>query len=476
MAKKKILFISSEAVPFIKTGGLADVAGTLPEYFDKRKYDVRVILPKYASIKKQEDLEFLFSLNVRLAWRNQYAGVFTAQNNGITYYFIDNEFYFKTDTPYGEARGDIEKFAFFCRAALTVMPQLNFKPDIIHCHDWQSAMVPVYLFDEFKKDDFYKDVKTVFTIHNLKFQGIYSKDIVEDVLGVSNEYYDNGSLEQHSDANLLKGALSFSDIITTVSNSYAQEIKTAFYGEGLNDFILYRQNDLYGIVNGIDYKTFDPQNDPLIYQPFSKGQLKNKTVNKLKLQKDMGLEENENVFLLGIVSRLTDQKGFDLIDCVLDEILQENVQLVVLGTGEKRYEDMFKYFEYKYPNKLKVNLCYNEELSHKIYAGCDGFLMPSLFEPCGLSQLMSLRYGTVPIVRETGGLKDTVIPYNEIENSGTGFSFTNYNAHDMLYTIRYALKTFEDKNAWNGIVKRAMSADYSWKNSAKEYQKLYENL
>ena len=476
MAKKNILFISSEAVPFIKTGGLADVAGTLPEYFDKRKYDVRVILPKYASLKKQEDLKFLFSLNVRLAWRNQYAGVFEAQHNGITYYFIDNEFYFKTDAPYGEARGDIEKFAFFCRAVLTAMPQLNFKPDIIHCHDWQSAMVPVYLFDEFKKDDFYKNVKTVFTIHNLKFQGIYSKDIVEDVLGVSNKYYDNGTLEQHSDANLLKGALSLSDIITTVSNSYAQEIKTAFYGEGLNDFIRYREKDLFGIVNGIDYKTFDPKNDPLIYQPFSISQIKNKTVNKLKLQKDMGLEENESVFLLGIVSRLTDQKGFDLIDCVLDEILQENVQLVVLGTGEKKYEDMFKYFEHKYPHKLKVNLLYNEELSHKIYAGCDGFLMPSLFEPCGLSQLMSLRYGTVPIVRETGGLKDTVVPFNEFDQTGTGFSFKNYNAHDMLYTIRYALKIFEDKNMWNGIVKRAMEKDYSWKNSAKEYQKLYENL
>ena len=299
---------------------------------------------------------------------------------------------------------------------------------------------------------------------------------MEDVLGVSNAYFDSGAIEQHGNANLLKGALSFSDIITTVSNSYAQEIKTAFYGEGLNDFILYRQNDLYGIVNGIDYKTFDPLTDPLIYANYSKTDMQNKTVNKLKLQEEMGLQKDENVFLLGIVSRLTDQKGFDLVDCVLDEILQQNVQLVVLGTGEKRYEDMFKYFEQKYPHKLKVNLCYNEELSHKIYAGCDGFLMPSLFEPCGLSQLMSLRYGTVPIVRETGGLKDTVIPYNEIENTGTGFSFANYNAHDMLYTVQYALRVFEDKKQWNGIVKRAMGKDYSWKNSAKEYQKLYENL
>lgn len=476
MAKKNILFVSSEAVPFIKTGGLADVAGTLPEYFDKRKYDVRVILPKYSCLKKQEELQFLFATEVRLSWRIQYAGVFKAEHNGITYYFIDNEFYFKTDTPYSEARWDIEKFAFFCRACLSVMPQLNFKPDIIHCHDWQAAMVPVYLFDEFKNTDFYKDTKTVFTIHNLKFQGIYSKDIVEDVLGVSNGYFDSGALESHGNANLLKGALTFSNKITTVSASYADEIKTAFYGEGLNDFIISRQNDLIGIVNGIDYKTFDPNNDNLIFAPYSKGRLSNKQINKLELQKEMGLPQSKDTMLVGIVSRLTQQKGFDLVDCILEELLQEDIQFVVLGTGEKQYEDMFKYFEYKYPNKLKANLYYSEELSHKIYAGCDAFLMPSLFEPCGLSQLMSLRYGTLPIVRETGGLKDTVIPYNEFEQTGTGFSFKNYNAHDMLYTIRYAKSVYGNKKAWNDMVKRAMSTDFSWKKSAKEYQSVYENL
>ena len=348
MAKKNILFVSSEAVPFIKTGGLADVAGTLPEYFDKRKYDVRVILPKYSCLKKQEQLQFLFATEVRLSWRIQYAGVFKAEHNGITYYFIDNEFYLKTDTPYSEARWDIEKFAFFCRACLSVMPQLNFKPDIIHCHDWQAAMVPVYLFDEYKNTDFYKDTKTVFTIHNLKFQGIYSKDIVEDVLGVSNGYFDSGALESHGNANLLKGALTFSNKITTVSASYADEIKTAFYGEGLNDFIISRQNDLIGIVNGIDYKTFDPNNDNLIFAPYSKGRLSNKQINKLELQKEMGLPQSKDTMLVGIVSRLTQQKGFDLVDCILEELLQEDIQFVVLGTGEKQYEDMFKYFEYKY--------------------------------------------------------------------------------------------------------------------------------
>ncbi|MBE7092228.1 MAG: glycogen synthase GlgA [Clostridiales bacterium] len=476
MAKKKILFVSSEAVPFVKTGGLADVAGTLPEYFDKRKYDVRVILPKYACLKNQENLEFLFHIDVRLSWRMQYAGVFRAQNNGITYYFIDNEFYFKTETPYGEARGDIEKFAFFCRAVLSVMPIIDFKPDIIHCHDWQASMIPVYLFDEFKNTEFYKNTKTIFTIHNLKFQGIYSKEIIEDVLGVSNSYFDNGTLQQHGNANLLKGALCLSDKITTVSASYAQEIKTDFYGEGLNDYIVKRQNDLIGIVNGIDYKTFDPKCDPLIYACYNKVNFLNKKINKKELQKEMGLPQNEDTMLLGIVSRLTDQKGFDLIDCVLDEILQKDIQLVVLGTGEKRYEDMFKFYQQKYPQKLKANIFYSEELSHKIYAGCDAFLMPSLFEPCGLSQLMSLRYGTLPIVRETGGLKDTVISFNEFEQTGTGFSFCNYNAHDMLNTISYALKVYEDKKQWNSMAKRAMSVDYSWKNSAKEYQVLYESL
>lgn len=476
MAKKNILFVASEAVPFIKTGGLADVAGTLPEYFNKRKYDVRVILPKYGCMKNEykDKLEFKLSTTVRLAWRKQYAGVFEYKHNNITYYFIDNEFYFNSETPYGEARGDIEKFAFFCRAVLSVLPEIGFKPDIIHCHDWQASMIPVYLFDEFKKTDFYKDVRTVFTIHNLKFQGIYSKEIVEDVLGISYDYYKNGIIEAYGDVNLLKGGLSYTDKITTVSNSYAEEIKTPFYGEGLDSFIRMREKDLVGIVNGIDYKTFDPETDEQIYGNYSWREPENKVENKLQLQREMGLKEDKDIMLIGVVSRLTGQKGFDLVDCILDELLQDNVQMVVLGTGEKRYEEMFTYFENKYPEKLKVNLCYSEELSHKIYAGCDTFLMPSLFEPCGLSQLMSLRYGTLPIVRETGGLRDTVIPYNA--EKATGFSFSNYNAHDMLYTIRYAQTVFENKKEWTKILKRAMKADFSWKSSAKEYEKLYDQM
>ena len=476
MAKKNILFVTSEAVPFIKTGGLADVAGTLPEYFNKRKYDVRVILPKYACMKAEfkDKLEFRFSTTVRLAWRNQYAGIFEYKHNNVTFYFVDNEFYFNSSSPYGEARGDIEKFAFFCRAVLQCMPQIDFKPDIIHCHDWQSSLIPLYLSDEFKKSDFYKNVKTVFTIHNLKFQGIYSKEIVEDVLGISNSYFENGIIESFGNCNLLKGGLTYADKITTVSSSYAEEIKTAFYGEGLDYLIRYREKDLTGIVNGIDYKTFDPESDPYIDTNYSKKEIENKKQNRQALLKEMGLQAGEDTFVLGIVSRLTDQKGFDLLECVIDELLNDDIRLIVLGTGEKKYEEMFKYFENKYPQKLKVNLCYSEELSHKIYAGCDGFLMPSLFEPCGLSQLMSLRYGTLPIVRETGGLRDTVIPYNK--EKSTGFSFKNYNAHDMLYTVRYAEEIFKDKKEWSKIVKRAMSADFSWKTSAKKYEMLYDSF
>lgn len=476
MAKKKILFVTSEAVPFIKTGGLADVAGTLPEYFNKNKFDVRVILPKYGCIKAQfkDKLQYKFNKTVRLAWRNQYAGIFEYKHNNVTFYFVDNEFYFNSPTPYGEARGDIEKFAFFCRAVLECMPEIGFRPDIIHCHDWQASLIPLYLADEFKKTDFYKNTKTVFTIHNLKFQGVYSKDIVEDVLGVSNAYFDKGIIEAYGDCNLLKGGLNYADKITTVSTSYAEEIKTPFYGEGLDSLIRYRQRDLKGIVNGIDYKTFDPMTDEYISSNYSWRDIENKKENRRALLEEMGFWATDDTMVMGVVSRLTGQKGFDLVDCILDELLKDDIRLIVLGTGEGRYEEMFKYFEEKYPDKLKVNLCYSEELSHKIYAGCDAFLMPSLFEPCGLSQLMSLRYGTLPIVRETGGLRDTVIPYND--KNSTGFSFSNYNAHDMLYTIRYAEEVFKDKKEWNKIVKRAMKADFSWKASAKEYEELYRSF
>ena len=480
MAREKILFVTSEAVPFIKTGGLADVAGTLPKYFDREKYDVRVILPKYACMKGEwkDKLQYRTHFEMQLAWRNMYVGILETEIDGIPFYFIDNEYYFSGGWPYEDIRWDIEKFAFFSRAVLSALPSIDFRPDIIHCHDWQAALVPVYLNDAFQSNPFYQNIKTVMTIHNLRFQGIYDKNIIQDIIGISDSYFTPDKLEAYGDVNLLKGGIVYADRVTTVSDTYAEEIKTEFYGEKLNQLLQARSNVLSGIVNGIDYNIFNPETDiHLPYKFNTQNVTTEKAKNKVELQRQLGLREDPNVMMIGIVSRLTDQKGFDLIECVLDEICQDEVQIVVLGTGEERYENMFRYYAWKYAGKVSANIYYSDELSHKIYGSCDAFLMPSLFEPCGLSQIMSLRYGTIPIVRETGGLKDTVIPFNEFENSGTGFSFRNYNAHEMMATVRYAERIFYDqKDQWNNLVKRAMEADFSWNASAEKYEILYDHL
>lgn len=481
MSKEKVLFVTSEAVPFIKTGGLADVAGTLPKYFDKDKYDVRVLLPKYTCIKSElkEKLVYKTHFYMQLGWRNQYVGIFETEYDGVKFYFVDNEYYFSGQYPYcGDIKWDIEKFAFFSRAALSILPAIDFRPDIIHCHDWQTGLLPVYLHDVFWDNEFYRGIRTVMTIHNLKFQGVYDKDTVRDIVGLSPYYFTNDKLEAYGDANLLKGGIVYADHITTVSNTYAEEIKTPFYGEGLDGLINARSNSLTGIVNGIDYESFNPYTDKSISYNFnSETFVSEKSKNKVELQKQLGLPENPDVMMIGIVSRLTDQKGFDLIAYIMEELLGDAVQIVVLGTGENRYEEMFHYFAQKHSDKLSANIYYSEEMSHKIYASCDAFLMPSLFEPCGLSQLMSLRYGTLPVVRETGGLKDTVTAYNEFDGTGTGFSFSNYNAHEMLNTIRYAQSVYYDKrDDWNKIVKRAMESDFSWNSSAKKYQDMYNDL
>ena len=480
MAREKILFVTSEAVPFIKTGGLADVAGTLPKYFDREKYDVRVILPKYASMKGEwkDKLQYRTHFEMQLAWRNMYVGVLETEIDGIPFYFIDNEYYFSGGWPYEDIRWDIEKFAFFSRAVLSALPSIDFRPDIIHCHDWQAALVPVYLNDAFQSNPFYQNIKTIMTIHNLRFQGIYDKNIIRDIIGISDSYFTPDKLEAYGDVNLLKGGIVYADRVTTVSETYAEEIKTEFYGEKLDKLLQARSNVLTGIVNGIDYNIFNPETDIHLPYKFNKETVTTEKVkNKVELQRQLGLREDPNVMMIGIVSRLTDQKGFDLIECVLDEICQDEVQIVALGTGEERYENMFRYYAWKYPGKVSANIYYSDELSHKIYGSCDAFLMPSLFEPCGLSQIMSLRYGTVPIVRETGGLKDTVIPFNEFENSGTGFSFRNYNAHEMMATVRYAERIFYDqKDQWNDLVKRAMKVDFSWNASAEKYEILYDHM
>ena len=478
--KKNVLFVSSEAVPFIKTGGLADVAGSLPKYFDKEHYDVRVMLPKYLCIpeKWRSQMKYVTHFYMDLAWRSQYVGVLEMEYAGVHYYFIDNEFYFAGPKPYGYIHEDIEKFAFFSKAALSAMPLLGFKPDIVHCHDWQTGLVPVYMKERFHDGEFFRDMKSIMTIHNLKFQGIWDLKKVKDITGLPPYFFTSDKLEAYGDANYLKGGIVYADAVTTVSDSYAEEIKTPFYGEHLDGLMRARSNCLTGIVNGIDYEEFNPATDTRIVSNYNQKTFRiEKPKNKKALQQELGLEVNDKKFMIGIVSRLTDQKGLDLIAYMMDQICAEDVQLVILGTGESQYENMFRHFAWKYPDRVSANIYYSEDMSHKIYASCDAFLMPSLFEPCGLSQLMSLRYGTVPIVRETGGLKDTVEPYNEYESTGTGFSFANYNAHEMMNTINYAKHVFyNNKREWNKIVDRGMLKDFSWTSSAKKYQKLYDNL
>ena len=608
---KNVLLIASEAVPFIKTGGLADVAGSLPKYFDKTKFDVRVMIPKYTCIpwEYREKMVYKTHFYIDLAWRTQYVGVFELEWNGVTFYFIDNEFYFGGNKPYSWIHEDIEKFAFFSKAALSALPVLGFRPDIIHCNDWQTGLIPVYLKERFSQGEFYQGIKSIMTIHNLKFQGIWDLKKVKDITGLPDEYFTSDKLEAYDDANYLKGGIVYADRVTTVSETYAEEIKTPFYGENLDGLMRARSNVLSGIVNGIDYDEYNPETDKRIYNnynqvTFRKEKWKNKVAlqkelgltedkgkfmiglvsrltdqkgldlvayvmdqlcaedvqfvvlgtgeesivyadrvttvsetyaeeiktpfygenldglmrarsnvlsgivngidydeynpetdkriynnynqvtfrkekwkNKVALQKELGLTEDKGKFMIGLVSRLTDQKGLDLVAYVMDQLCAEDVQFVVLGTGEERYENMFRHYDWKYNDRVSANIYYSEDMSHKVYAACDAFLMPSLFEPCGLSQLMSLRYGTVPIVRETGGLKDTVEPYNEYEGKGTGFSFANYNAHEMLGIVNYAKDVYYNhKREWNKIVDRGMKTDFSWNSSARKYEELYNSL
>lgn len=477
---KNILFVASEAVPFIKTGGLADVAGSLPKCFDRRYFDVRVMIPKYLCISEELRSRFEYVSHFYLYYngQNRYVGILKYVEDGITFYFIDNEGYFGGFSPYGDWLYDLEKFAFFSQAALSALPVIGFQPDVIHCHDWQTGLIPVYLKDRFRGGEFFRDIKSVLTIHNLKFQGVWDVKTIQRLSGLPDYYFAPDKLEAYKNGNYLKGGIVYADAVTTVSESYAREIQLPFYGEGLDGLMRARSNSLRGIVNGIDYEEFNPETDALIVQNYSlKTFRKEKKKNKRDLQRQLGLSEDEHRFMVGIVSRLTDQKGMDLISSVMDELCSEDIQFVVLGTGEERYENMFRYYDWKYQDRVSAQIYYSNEIAHKIYAACDAYLMPSLFEPCGLSQLIALRYGTLPIVRETGGLKDTVIPYNEYENSGTGFSFANYNAQEMLNTLNYAKMIYYNRRRdWNRIVDRAMQEDYSWHTSALKYQELYDWL
>ncbi len=479
---KKLLFAASECVPFIKTGGLADVCGALPKEFSKDEWDIRVVIPNYTCIPEKFRSQFEYVTHFYMSCgsyiQNKYVGVLRYELDGITYYFIDNEEYFTCQVPYGDIRYDIEKFVFFDKAVLSMLPLIDFQPNIIHCHDWETGLIPVYLKNEFQGDPFFWGMKSMITIHNLKFQGVWDIETMQGLTGFSNGLFTPDKLEFKKDANMLKGGLVFADYITTVSDSYANEIQTAFYGEGLDGLLSARHFDMQGIVNGIDYQSYNPMTDEKIDVHYSAEDFRTKkSQNKEKLQQQLGLAVDKKKYMIGLVSRLTDQKGLDLINCVMDGIIDENTQLVVIGTGDSQYENMFRHYAWKYPDRVSANICYSDELARKLYASADAFLMPSLFEPCGLTQLISFRYGTVPIVRETGGLKDTVEPYNEYENTGNGFSFSNYNAHEMLAVINYSKHVYYDKKRqWNQIIDRGMNKDFSWNASREKYEALYSYL
>ncbi len=477
---KRILFAASECVPFIKTGGLADVVGSLPFSLDPAEFDVRVILPAYTVIPEQyrKGMRELFHFYSFFNGRDRYIGVREYVRQGIHFYFIDNEEYFGGSSPYTDYYYDIEKFCFFSKAVLSVLPSLQFRPDVIHCHDWHSGLIPVYLKTEFAGDPFYQGIRSVMTVHNLKFQGVFDAEVMSRVSGLPMELFSIDKLRTYNDGNMLKGGLVYADRLTTVSPTYAEEVKTPAFGEGLDGLFRARSQEFRGILNGIDSAFFDPASDNLISAKYSVTDFRaQKRRNKLALQRELCLNPDDKVCVIGLVSRLTEQKGLDLIGRILPELMASRVQLVVLGTGEGQYEQMFASGAAAYPGRLSANFRYSEELAHRIYAGCDALLMPSRFEPCGLSQLIALRYGTLPIVRETGGLKDTVQPYNRFTGEGTGFSFADYDPYVLLSTLRLALKTYyENRRAWNKLAERAMTQDYSWKRSAGLYEALYNEL
>ncbi len=469
-----VLFASSEVFPFAKTGGLGDVAGSLPKAISKSGADIRVVMPNYGTIPQEfkDSMEFLGYIYVDLSWRHQYCGILKLVHDGITYYFTDNEYYFKREELYGYF-DQAEQFTFFCRAIIEMLPAIGFKPDIIHCNDWQTGIVSLLLKAGYKTA-FFSKIRTVFTIHNLKYQGVFPKEVLSDLMDVGWQYFTSDGMEFHDNVNYMKAGLVYSHSISTVSPTYAQEIKTDFYGEGLKDVLLRRSNDLYGILNGIDYEKNDPKTDPRIYGPYSFDNVNLKYENKRRLQQELGLPEKPDIPIIGIISRLTDQKGFDLIECVLEDILQLDIQLVLLGKGDEHYEHIFEAAAARHSDRVSASITFNDTLSHRIYAGSDMFLMPSLFEPCGLGQIFSFRYGAVPIVRETGGLNDTVRSYDESTGAGNGFTFSNYNAHDMLNSIRRAVDFYNNKkDIWQLLVQRGMTADFSWDKSAGEYMKMY---
>lgn len=474
----KVLFASGEAAPFFKTGGLGDVAYALPKEMVKQGVDVRVVLPNYSQMpqKYQEQLTELVHFRFQLGDKNVYCGIKTLNHEGILYYFVDNLSYFDRAGIYGEW-DDGERFGFFSTAIIEMLEVIDWIPDIIHCNDWHTAMVPVLLVDRYHWKERLRNIRKILTIHNLRFQGVFDPSILTNVFGTGYNTYTEDGLKYFDRANFLKGGINFSDRVTTVSPTYAMEITTPAFGENLDEVLRYNNWKVHGIINGIDYDLNNPSTDPMIPHHFDAKDLSGKYLNKAELQKQVGLPVKDDVPLIGIVSRLTDQKGFQLIEELLDGLLHEDVQVVLLGTGDPHFEQAFHYFGQKYPDKMSSNITFDVKLAQLIYAGSDLFLMPSAFEPCGLSQMMSMRYGTLPIVHETGGLKDTVEPYNKYTGEGTGFSFYGFNTHNLWDTIQRALDVYRNNQfAWRTLVQNAMNKDFSWEKPTEQYIALYQEL
>ncbi len=476
-AAKSVLFVASEANPFIGTGGLADVIGSLPKTLaENSDYDVRVVLPLYGEIemKYRDKFMFLCNFNVPLSWRNQYCGVYAYKYEGVTFYFIDNEYYFKRRGLYGHY-DDGERFAYFSKAVIEMMNHLDYYPEILHCNDWQTALSVVYLKVVYGNGYGYDHIKTLFTIHNIEYQGKFGFDALGDLFGLPD--YCKEILEYDGCLNLMKGAIQLSDRFSTVSERYASEIKNPYFAHGLEYMTTRNDYKLVGILNGIDVDYYDPETDKKLFANYGADDFSNKAVCKRELQNMLGLPVRENTPIIAVISRLVAQKGLDLLKCVADDLLSEDVQLVVLGTGDAEYQDYFKYLESRYDAKCRTVIAYNKDLAAKIYSGADIFLMPSKHEPCGLSQMIACRYGAIPVVRETGGLADSITPHNnDYRKDGNGFSFKNYNAHEMLYVLKDAIFTYGNKKEWNTIMKNAMTSDFSWKKSAAEYVRLYDNI
>lgn len=476
---KSVLFVAAEGLPYIKTGGLADVIGSLPKILNEKGMDARVVLPLYKRIAEKYRGEFtkLKTIPIHVGVIDTVATIYQSQWENVTYYFIEHAGYFERDGLYGYP-DDGERFAFYQKAVLEMLWALDFFPDIMHCHDWHTGMIAAMCHIQYPDDQRYQQIKHMYTIHNLAFQGNFPADVLTDCLGIDRRYFDDGSMRFHNGISFMKTGIIFSDKITTVSPSYSQEILTAQYGEQMDEVLRFRQSDLYGIVNGIDTQMWDPMQDPALPAHYNaESVLEGKRANKAAVQKELGLRVADDVMIIGIVSRLTWQKGVYLIIEKMADIMGLDIQFVVLGTGETHIENQFKMMEDKYRRRAVYYCGYNDELAHRIYAGSDLFLMPSLFEPCGIGQLIAMHYGALPLVRETGGLRDTVHPYNQYTKEGNGFSFTAFNSHDMLYTLRCAADTYYLNRAdWDQLVQQAMGTDVSWNLSADQYTQLYNEM